>query len=141
MKMNSYLRSGGLASALAMILVCILLGGCATNGGVAESPPVNPLVGSWTLSIDWYGNGGGMDHDLTVNPDLTGSLEFQNGGAADLTEVMLDGDALTFTLVLAKGSQEIKLPFEGTISEDAIEGSFNEGANPASGTRSRAEPE
>jgi len=93
------------------------------------------------LSIDWYGNGGEVDHDLAVYPDLTGSLEFQNGSTADLTEVILDGDALTFTLILIKGGQEVQLPFEGTISGDAIDGSFNQGANPASGIRSKPAPE
>ena len=134
MKTNQMWKRG-VAVAMLMILVGALIAGCATGGNVAEIPPVSPLVGTWTLTVDWWGKGGGADHILTVNPDLTGTLEFQMGNSADLADVMVDGDALTFTLVILKGGQEVALPFEGTISGDTITGAFNQGSNPATGVR------
>ena len=117
--------------AIIMTLTGFLAAGCATSRGVVK----NPLVGSWTLAIDWYGGGSGEDHMMTINPDLTGSLEVQMGDLAKVTDVKIEGDILHFTLLVVKEDGEYPLSFEGTISGDTIRGSFEQGYYPVEGTR------
>ena len=133
MKMNQIRKNAGLSVAIIMIVAGILVSGCATIGGVAK----NPLIGSWTLTVDW-GKGVGAEQVLVVNADLTGTLTFaQMDTATDLSNVTSEGDAVGFSVALGKGGQEIEIAFEGTISGDSLEGAFTtqRGSFPVTGVR------
>ena len=121
-----------------LLTVLALVSGCAS---VPAPPPVNPFVGTWTLTIDWWGSGGGADHALIVSLDLTGTLEFQDGNTANVADVKVEGGALAFALVFTKAGQEMKMPFQGTISGDTIKGAFEGGKIPADGVRVKPESE
>jgi len=131
MKIKQILRHCAPDTIIIMILAGTLAIGCATGGRAAKYS----LVGSWTLSIDWYGTGDGEDHMLTINPDLTGTLAFPMGDIANIADVRIEGDVLRFTLIVVKEGQEFLLPFEGTIVGDTIKGEFGEGMYPADGIR------
>jgi hypothetical protein len=109
MKDQGWLR-GGAAIVVALAVVGSLAG--LATAGEDESP----LVGSWTLTISM----GGKDFDVTVNvnPDLTGTAEWEWGDeAAELENVVSEGNDASFGCPGILG-----LEFTGTIDGDTFEG-------------------
>ena len=101
----------GAAIIVALAAVCAIAGN-ATAGDGEE----NPLVGSWTLTISI----GAKDFDVTVvvNPDLTGTAEWEWGDeAAELENVVSEGNDASFGCPGILG-----LEFTGTIDGDTFEG-------------------
>lgn len=117
MGMKNWKRSG-MAVVMAMALVGVLAG-CATGGGA----PKNPLVGSWTLTVN--SPMGESEQGLVVNSDLTGTLEMaEMGMSVDVTDVTAEGNNVSFKIVFDLGGQELPATFEGVVTGDAIEGEF-----------------
>jgi hypothetical protein len=85
-------------------------------GGAQAGGAMNPLVGTWTLTVSM----GGKIFDVTVivNPDLTGTAEAAwSGETHDLEHVVSEGSDVSFSCPDLFG-----LAFKGSIDGDAIEG-------------------
>ena len=110
MKTSQHWMKSGAAIIVALAVV-VSLAGLAT-AGEGESP----LVGSWDLTITM----GAKDFDVmvVVNPDLTGTAEWEWGDeAAELENVVSEGNDASFGCPGILG-----LEFTGTIDGDTFEG-------------------
>ena len=98
------------------IIITLAMVGSLTGLAMAGDEAESPLVGSWTLTITM----GAKDFDLTVvvNPDLTGTAEWEWGDeAAKLENVVSEANDASF------GCPDILgLEFSGTIDGDTFEG-------------------
>lgn len=107
--------------AAAMFVTVALLGGlsgCALLGGAS-----NPLVGSWDITVE--SQLGTQTQTLVVADDLTGSVESADlGGALPISEVSVEGNAVSFKLTFDIGGQKLEAKFEGTIEGDKITGTY-----------------
>jgi len=111
MKTNHRKMTGG-AVLIVVLAVVVSLAGSATAGEGEKSP----LVGSWTLTITM----GAKDFDVTVvvNPDLTGTAEWEWGDeAAALENVVSEGNSASFACPDILG-----LEFDGSIDGDTFAG-------------------
>jgi len=100
----------GAAIAVALAVVGFFAG--SATAGEGESP----LVGTWDLTITM----GAKDFDVmvVVNPDLTGTAEWEWGDeAAELENVVSEGNDASFGCPGILG-----LEFTGTIDGDTFEG-------------------
>jgi hypothetical protein len=98
------------------VIVALAVIGSFAGLAAAEEGEKSPLVGSWTLTITM----GAKDFDVTVtvNPDLTGSAEWEWGDeAAELENVVSEGNDASFGCPGILG-----LEFTGTIDGDTFEG-------------------
>jgi len=84
----------------------------------------NPLVGTWNLSLDW-GNGGTMNEQIvTVNSDLTGTIEdISEGWETEVRDIALNGDALSFNFFF-EDRNDLKADFTGTVIGNEIKGVY-----------------
>jgi hypothetical protein len=111
MKADQRWMKGGAAIFVALAAVGALAG--IATAGEGET---SPLVGSWDLTVSM----GGKDFDVmvTVNPDLTGTAEWEWGDeAAELENVVSEGNDASFGCPGILG-----LVFTGTIDGDNFEG-------------------
>jgi len=100
----------------AIIVVALVIVGSLAGTATAGDDAKSPLVGSWTLTVSM----GAKDFDVTVNvnPDLTGTAEWEWGDeAADLEDVVSKGGDASFSCPDILG-----LEFYGSIDGDTIEG-------------------
>jgi hypothetical protein len=119
-----------IGSLITGMVVVLFLSACATT-----TEPVNPLVGSWLITIDTPI--GSMDANIHVNTDLTGEMTSQDLGSTPLTGITVDGQAVSFTAAVNAQGQALTLAFSGTVDGDSLNGSFNTdfGAIPVTGRR------
>jgi poly(3-hydroxybutyrate) depolymerase len=83
-----------------------------------------PFIGTWELTSDW--NKGGMEgaHVVSVNPDLTGTVEdLDEGWTSKLRGVELKGEALRFSFFFGK-EDDYDVTFEGRLVDGEIKGEF-----------------
>ena len=100
----------------AIIVVALVIVGSLAGSATAGDDEKSPLVGSWTLTVTM----GAKDFDVTVNvnPDLTGTAEWEWGDeAADLEDVVSKGSDASFACPDLLG-----LVFFGSIDGDTFEG-------------------
>jgi len=110
MKTSQHWMKSGAAIAVALAVVGFFAGSAVAGEG--ESP----LVGTWDLTITM----GAKDFDVmvVVNPDLTGTAEWEWGDeAAELENVVSEGNDASFACPGILG-----LEFTGTIDGDTFEG-------------------
>ncbi len=110
-----------------LFLALIFLAGCASG------PP--PAVGMW--GVDMNTPLGVIPVTLTLNEDGTGSMSSAPLGEAPVSDVMYDGQNVTFTAEIDAQGQTVVLDFSGAVDGDALEGSFGSdfGDIAVSGTR------
>ena len=116
----------------AIIVVALVIVGSLAGIATAGDDEKSPLVGSWTLTVTM----GAKDFDVTVNvnPDLTGTAEWEWGDeAAELENVVSEGNDASFGCPGILG-----LVFTGTIDGDTFEGGVTSdyGDGTFTGTRS-----
>jgi len=109
-------RVGGFA--LTALMACALVG-CATGGGAA-----NPFVGTWNFTVE--SQLGTLEQVVKINDDLTGMITMTEPAEAEMvpSNVMVDGNSVTFDLVFDIEGQELPAKFEGTIDGDSISGEY-----------------
>ena len=105
----------------AVVMLAVALAGCHTLGGGGAS---NPAVGTWDTTVD--SPAGVIPMTITINADLSGSISLTEPEVAtfDITDGMVEGQSLSFNVVLEFQGQEISAKFVGTIDGDAITGEF-----------------
>jgi len=119
MKADQRWMQGGAAIFVALAVVGTLAG-IAT----ADEGETSPLVGSWDLTVSM----GGKDFDVmvTVNPDLTGTADWEWGDeAAELENVVSEGNEASFGCPAILG-----LVFTGSIDGENIEGDVDSDYGP-----------
>lgn len=72
-------------------------------------------IGTWNLEI--AGEQGSRKQRLTVNPDLSGLY-----GTLPIKEITLDGDKVSFTVVMEFGEQRFETSFAGAIADGKLTG-------------------
>jgi hypothetical protein len=73
------------------------------------------VIGTWTLDVtaEW----GTVKQRLTVNPDMTGLY-----GTIPVKKVNLEGDKMSFHMVVPFGDQEFEMDFAGKLAETKLTG-------------------
>jgi hypothetical protein len=85
----------------------------------------NPLIGTWELTSDWGKGEERGKHILSVNPDLTGTVEdLEEGWTSKLRKVESNGDAVSFSFFWEE-NEEYEIEFEGTVVDKEIKGEFS----------------
>ncbi len=109
---------------MAMILV---LASCASTS--------NPAIGAWDVNLNTPA--GPINAILTIADDGTGNMTLEGLGEAALSDIMVDGDALTFSANIDAGGTQMSLTFSGTVDGDELTGEIDSpfGAMALTGTR------
>ena len=78
-----------------------------------------------------------MGATLDVASDLSGSMSSEQLGATAMNNVTVNGNAVTFNVVVDAQGQTLALNFSGTIEGDNLTGNFDSdfGAIPVTATR------
>jgi inosine-uridine nucleoside N-ribohydrolase len=115
-------KFGAGITAISMAIALSLSG--PLSASEENSNDKNPLVGTWQLTSNW-GNGEETGkHILSVNPDLTGTVEdLEEGWISKLRNVELNGEAVTFSFFWGV-TEEYEIDFEGTIVKNEIKGEY-----------------
>ena len=111
----------GGAALLTLAAMMGLLAGCSLMG--LGTPP-NPLVGTWSIEIDAQGQT--LLQTLTVADDLTGTITMEEAeNPFPITELMVEGNAVSFSVVFSIQGFEIAASFTGTIEGDVLTGEYD----------------
>ena len=131
MKALNMRRAGGVA--MTALMACALVG-CATGGGAA-----NPLVGTWNFTVE--SQLGTLEQVVKINDDLTGMISMTEPAEVEMvpSNVMVDGNSVTFDVVFDIEGQELPAKFEGTLDGDTISGEYITDLGNGTVTGSRAE--
>jgi hypothetical protein len=86
----------------------------------------------------WTGTIAGMDgNNITITYTfkaegnvLTGSSIGPDGNAIPIKDGKIDGDKISFSIVLDFGGQEMKLDYNGVVAADQIKLTFDMGGQP-----------
>ena len=109
-------RSGAALFTLAAMMG--LLAGCM----MTAAP--HPLVGTWSIAIE--AGGEAPELTLTVANDLTGAFTSPDSETPfQITEVVVEGNAVSFKVVFNVQGQEIPASFKGTVEGDVLEGELD----------------
>ncbi|MBE0537474.1 MAG: hypothetical protein IH624_17560 [Phycisphaerae bacterium] len=68
------------------------------------------IIGTWNLEI--AGEQGSRKQRLTVNPDLSGLY-----GTLPIKQITLEGDKVSFVMVMEFGEQRFEMNFEGAVAD------------------------
>jgi len=117
------------ASLMAFVLV-----GCASGGGMS-----NPLVGTWNFTVE--SQLGTLQQVVMINDDMTGKIMMTEPAEVELvpTNIMVDGNKVTFDVVFDIEGQELPAQFVGTLDGDNISGEYVTDLGNGTVTGSRAE--
>lgn len=92
-----------------------LIGLVALAAGVAFAADID---GKWTAQVEGR-NGNTRTETLMLKASgntLTGTMEGGRGGAVEISNGMIDGDNVSFTVVRQFGGNEITQQYKGTVS-------------------------
>jgi hypothetical protein len=81
------------------------------------------VAGTWTLTLE--GPEGPIDAEVVLTQDggsVMGTIEMPDVDSADLEDGMIEGNALTFMLIISVQGQEIALEATSEVDGNAIEG-------------------
>jgi len=93
----------------------------AGDAGISRDGAASPLVGTWSLSSGMPGTDAA--YNLTVKPDLSGTLEDVQGGEThEILDVKSTGNTASFMCAMDKGGWEIELIFEGFVTGNTFKG-------------------
>jgi len=101
---------------------------------VGEKAAAAGIVGSWKLTVD--SQLGVNERDLVINDDMTGKYS-GDIGSFDVTNVKVDGDAVSFDMTLELQGQSLPATFKGKIDGDSLTGELDVGVGVASVTGKR----
>lgn len=95
----------------------------------------DPAIGAWDINLTTPV--GPMSAVLTLGEDGTGNMSLEGLGEAALSDIMLDGGAVSFSANIDTGGQQMNLTFNGTVDGDALTGEIDSpfGAMAVTGTR------
>jgi hypothetical protein len=110
-----------------LMALVVILAGCASTS--------NPAIGAWDVNLNTPA--GALNAVLTIADDGTGMMAMDGLGEAALSDVMLDGNAVSFSANIDAQGQQLSLTFNGTVDGDALTGEIGSpfGAMQVSGTR------
>lgn len=119
MRLNLRGSTGVLGYRLAVVVLAVSLAGCASMGGATI-----PAVGTWATTVD--SPAGVVDMTLTINPDMSGTVSMTEPAEATfaISDAMVDGQSLSFSVMFEFQGQELPATFQGTVDGDAITGEF-----------------
>lgn len=84
----------------------------------------NPFVGTWELTSHWLKEDSKGKQVVTVNGDLTGTVEdVREGWKTELRNVELNGDALSFSFFFGD-TKDYEVDFKGSVVGKEIKGEF-----------------
>ncbi len=111
-----------------IVAAALFLAACA-------STPPNPFVGLWDVSIETPV--GAMVAVLDIEPGLSGIMSSTDLGSAELSDITVVDNAVTFATTVDAQGQSLTLRFAGTIAGDTLAGNFDTdfGAIPLTGTK------
>ena len=114
------------------LIVAGLIGGCQSMGGGAADPG----VGTWDLVVE--SALGTSSQTLVIGADMTGSLDVEDTGMLEISNVATEGNSVTFDVTFDIQGQELAAKFEGTVDGDSISGEYvtELGNGTVTGTRS-----
>jgi redox-regulated HSP33 family molecular chaperone len=81
------------------------------------------VAGAWTLTLE--GPEGPVDTAIVLTQDgatVSGTIEMDQVDYAELSDGMIEGNTLTFMLIISVQGQEIALEATGEVDGDTIEG-------------------
>ncbi len=89
-----------------------------------------PLIGTWNLEV--ASERGSRKQRLRVNPDMSGLY-----GAIPIKKVNLEGDQVSFKIVLEFGERKFEMSFEGKLAESKLTGELttSRGSQKIKGTK------
>ena len=87
------------------------------------------LVGTWSMAGE-SADTGAIERTWTFNDDNTGTYEGDIGSFA-ISNVVVEGNAVTFDVTLEVQGQELPSTFEGTLDGGVLAGDLNYGAGTA----------
>ncbi len=85
-------------------------------------PAQGDVTGEWEVKVDRNGRETFATLTITKKPDGTLAGKW---GSAELSDVKLDGQKLTFARTVRLSDQEFKLTYEGTLKDGAIAGTLS----------------
>jgi|WetSurMetagenome_2_1015567.scaffolds.fasta_scaffold466167_2 hypothetical protein len=86
------------------------------------------IDGKWTGSISGPDGGAGMSVNYTFKADgttLTGTTTGPENSQIPLKNGKIEGNNISFSIVIDMGGQEMKMDFKGVLSGDQIKMSFD----------------
>jgi len=89
-----------------------------------------PLIGTWNLEAT--SERGARKQRLRINPDMSGLY-----GAIPVKKINLEGDQVSFKIVLEFGNQKFEMSFEGKVEDSKLTGelSSSRGSQKIKGTK------
>ncbi|MDH7598976.1 MAG: hypothetical protein QHH07_04985 [Sedimentisphaerales bacterium] len=101
---------------------------------------VQDVTGQWELTVDFQGMP--MKSTLLIYKDRDGALKAR-WGAAELSQVKLEGQRLSFVRTIRFGDQEFSMNFQGTIKDGKLTGtlSSDQGDSSVTGLKKAAKPD
>lgn len=84
----------------------------------------HPAVGTWAYTVETPT--GPLAQTLTLDADMTGFISVTEPVSASypLSNVIADGQSLSFVVATGPAGQEIKFSFNGTVDGDEITGEY-----------------
>ena len=101
-----------------------------TIAGIVSAQAPAQVAGTWTMTNE--GRGGTVTSTLTITQDgmtLKGTLKGMNGMEVPLEDASIKGNAITFTVTRMGRGGEVKVKYDGTVTGDAMMGTFMAGQN------------
>jgi hypothetical protein len=100
------------------------------------------VTGTWEITSETPR--GTMTRNVTFKQDgntLTGSVETQ-GGSVPIQKGSVEGDKISFTVVMSRGDRNFEMTYTGTVDGDTAKGTFQapRGEVPWTGKRVKKEP-
>lgn len=93
----------------------------ATSLSAAETAPVSPLVGKWTVTFDSPMGPQEIGYTFKVDGNkLTGTSSSEMSGELTLTDVKLDKDVLTFVEIISLNGMDIRFEAKGKLTGDEL---------------------
>ena len=131
--MNHTITLRRLSGVAAVAFMACALVGCATGGGAA-----NPLVGTWNFTVE--SQLPTFTQVVKINDDMTGMITMTEPEAEIVpSNIMLDGDKVTFDIVFDIEGQELEAQFVGTLDGDSLTGEYVTDLGNGTVTGTRAE--
>ena len=112
------------SSALRLVGLVMIVATAATAQDENNNKAQNPFIGTWEINLRWTEAGSTNKQIVTVNNDLTGTIEdLSEGWKIELRDITLDGNALSFNYSFEK-RDEHRADFTGTVLGNEINGTL-----------------
>lgn len=92
----------------------------------AQALTIDELVGTWNMSYDM--GQGTQTGTITVSKNDDGSaaitLNTQGGGSSDASDIVIEGDVLTFSRNISAQGQSIGVDYTAELVDGQLQGTF-----------------